>query len=115
MTKIANYLLAVVFIVFAWLQVNDSDPRGWMLLYFYVAAVCLFAAYKRKNKYVIIAGVAVCLIWMGFLFPEFINWVKIGMPNIAGQMKAATPYIEYTREFLGLSLCLVVLVWQLRK
>ena len=112
--KILNFILAAIFILFAYFQLNDPDPYLWMLLYFFVAAVCVFAAYGRRNKYILLAGMLICLIWMGFLLPEFINWIKMGMPNIAGQMKAEAPHIEFTREFLGLFICLGVLFWQYR-
>ncbi len=113
--KIINYVLTALFILFAYFQWNDPDPYIWMALYFYMAGVCLFAAYNRLNKYALWAGMAACLIWMGILLPEFINWLKIGMPNIAGQMKAEEPHIEFTREFLGLGICIVVLFWQHKK
>ena len=113
--KISNLVLTAIFILFAYFQLDDPDPFNWMALYFFMAAVCLFAAYGKRNKYVLWAGIAVCLIWMGILLPEFINWINIGMPNIAGQMKAEEPYIEFTREFLGLGICLGVLFWQNKK
>ncbi|MEO1261279.1 MAG: transmembrane 220 family protein [Bacteroidota bacterium] len=113
--KVTNLILAVVFLLFAYFQVNDPDPYLWMLLYFFLAAVCLFSAYGRRNKYIIWMGIAGCTIWIFLLLPEFINWINMGMPNIAGQMKAEEPHIEFTREFLGLGICLAVLFWQLRK
>ena len=109
--KILNLILAAVFVLFAYFNLNDPDPVGWVLIYFYVAAMCVFAAYGRTNKYLLWAGIAASVIWMGFLLPEFINWIKMGMPNIAGQMKAETPYIEYTREFLGLAICAGTMGW----
>ena len=113
--KITNYILTALFILFAYFQWNDPDPFYWMALYFFVAGVCLFAAYGRRNKYVLWTGMAACSIWMGMLLPEFINWIDMGMPNIAGQMKAEQPHIEFTREFLGLGICLGVLMWQHKK
>lgn len=113
--KITNYILAILFILFAYFQLNDPDPYLWMALYFYAAIVCLFAAYGRINKYLTWTGMGICLAWMAFLLPEFINWINMGMPNIAGEMKAEAPHIEFTREFLGLGICLAVFIWQHRK
>ncbi len=110
--KITNLILSAVFILFAYFQLNDPDPLGWTLLYLFMAAVCVFAAYGRSHKYVLWVGIAICLIWMGMLLPEFISWIKMGMPNIAGQMKAEESHIEFTREFLGLAICLAMLAWQ---
>ncbi|MBI5917657.1 MAG: transmembrane 220 family protein [Bacteroidetes bacterium] len=111
--KILNLLLAAMFTLFAAWQYNDPDPWRWAAMYGFVAVVCGFAAFGKTNKYALWAGIAVCLVWMVVWVPEFIEWVKIGRPNIAGQMKAETPYIEYTREFLGLAICGAVLGWQL--
>ena len=113
--KIANFILSALFVLFAYFQLNDPDPVIWTALYLFMAGVCLFAAFSRWNKYVLWSGMAVCLLWMGLWSPEFINWINMGMPNIAGQMKAESPYIEYTREFLGIGICLAVLFWQYKK
>lgn len=113
--KITNFILSVLFIVFAYFQINDPDPYLWLALYLYVAGICLFAAYNRLNRYAIWIGIAACLVWMIVLLPEFINWLQMGMPNFAGQMKAEEPHIEFTREFLGLGICLGVLFWQHRQ
>ncbi len=107
--KILNIILATLFLLFAVVQYNDPDPWGWMGLYALVAGVSAFAALGRYNRWVILAGLAICVVWLGFLIPEFIHWIQMGMPNIAGSMKAEAPHIEYTREFLGLFLCIIVL------
>lgn len=113
--KYIHFSLALLFVLFAYFQANDPDPYLWMFLYFYVAAMCILAAYRRSNKYLLWAGIGGCLAWMGLLLPEFINWLQEGMPNIAGQMKAEAPHIEFTREFLGLAICAGVMGWQLWK
>ncbi|MCC6726866.1 MAG: transmembrane 220 family protein [Saprospiraceae bacterium] len=110
--KIANWVLAAMFALFAAVQYNDPDPWRWALMYGFVAFVCAFSAVGKRNLYVLWAGLGIGLGWAILLVPEFINWMKMGSPNIAGQMKAETPYIEFTREFLGLVLCLLALGWQ---
>jgi hypothetical protein len=62
-----------------------------------------------------IAGITICVIWIATLLPEFINWLQMGMPNIAESMKTEEPHIEYTREFLGLALCITALAFNWRK
>lgn len=107
--KILNIIIAAIFLLFAIVQYNDPDPWGWMALYTMVAGISAFAAFKKYNRWIILTGIVICLIWLGFLIPEFIHWIQMGMPNIAETMKAEEPHIEYTREFLGLFLCLIVL------
>ncbi len=110
--KLTNWILAVLFALFAVVQYNDLDPWLWILMYGYVAVVCGFAALGKWNNYVILAGLAVSLTWGVLLVPEFVKWLKMGLPNIAGQMKAESPHIEFTREFLGLAICVATLAWQ---
>lgn len=114
--KYVNFLVAALFLTFAVVQLNDPDPLAWVLLYGFVGVVALFAGLGRYNRYVLLAGLAVCAVWLIFLIPEFVNWVQMGMPTITGSMKAEEPHIEYTREFLGLFLCGITLgiyLWRL--
>ena len=110
--KILNIVLAVLFVIFAVVQLNDPDPWAWVSLYLLVAGVAGFAAFGKYNRYVIWAGLAVSIIWLGILIPEFVRWVQMGMPSITESMKAEEPHIEYTREFLGLFLCIGLLVFE---
>jgi hypothetical protein len=109
--KIATLILCLLFVSFAAVQFNDPDPLPWMALYLYVAALFGLAAFGKFNRYTIWAGLAVCLIWMATLLPDFIHWLQMGAPSIVTEMKATQPHIELTREFLGLGVCLGALVW----
>lgn len=106
-----NGLVALIFLLFAALQYNDPDPIRWMMVYGGVAMVYSLAIFGKYSRPIGWVGIAAIVVWMGLLLPEFLNWVKIGSPNIARQMKAETPYIEFTREFLGLLLAGLALVW----
>ena len=110
--KILLLLLATMFTFFAALQYNDPDPWRWAAMYAYMAGVCGFAAFGKKSFPLLLAGVAVCLVWLAVWMPEFIGWIQAGTPNIAGAMKSETPSIEYAREFFGLLICAGVLIWQ---
>lgn len=108
-----NGAIFILFLVFAALQYNDPDPVRWIAVYGFVALVYGMAVFGKFNKLVTWAGLAFIVFWMGVWVPEFLNWIKIGSPNIAGQMKAETPYVEFTREFLGLLLAGLALAWQI--
>lgn len=110
--KIANLLLGLLFIIFAALQYNDPDPLRWMAVYLLVAYVCIAAAFGKYHRSALWGILGLVTIWMALCLPDFIAWVRMGSPNIAAEMKATTPYIENTREFLGLFICWVVVVWQ---
>lgn len=107
-----NSLVALIFLLFAAVQYNDPDPFRWMMVYGDVSVVYILAIFGKYNRPIVWLGIAAIVIWMGLLLPDFWNWVKIGSPNIAGQMKAETPYIEFTREFFGLMLAGLALAWQ---
>lgn len=111
--KILNLFLAVIFLLFALVQLNDSagDILFWFLLYVFVALISSFAAFKKYNMWAILLGLAVVVYELFRKFPTIAQWVSDGMPSIIGEMKASTPYIELAREYLGLLLCLIVLIF----
>lgn len=113
--KITNLVLGALFLLFAIVQYNDPDPWLWMLLYGFIAGVLIFAAFGKREKWVAIGGFLICAVWFLSLLPDFINWVQMGMPTITGSMKTEEPHIEYTREFLGLGICMLVLFLNWRK
>jgi hypothetical protein len=57
------------------------------------------------------AGVLVLGAFMLSYVPEFLAWLRMGGPSIVETMKAEKPYVESTREFLGLTLCVGALLY----
>ena len=110
--KVLNIVLALLFTLFAYFQLNDPDPFLWVTIYIIVAAICAFAAFGKYNSWVLLIGLLGLSIYFGMLLPSFITWLKDGMPTITGSMKAESKYIELVREFLGLLILIVVLLWQ---
>ncbi len=113
--KIANIIIAILFIVFAVVQFNDPDPLKWVGLYAFVGVLALFAAFGWFRRWVILAGMAIFIIEFIRLIPDFMDWLNMGAPTITGSMKATEPHIELTREFLGIFICIVALgflYWQ---
>ena len=111
--KILNLILAIIFLGLALLQLND-DPNDiwfWVLIYSFVAGISAFAAFNRYNMWVLFFGFAAVVYQMFLRFPGFAQWIDHGMPSITGEMKASSPYIESSREFFGLILCLLVLIF----
>jgi hypothetical protein len=74
----------------------------------------LLALGKKFAFYLSVLMLIVSLLYMGLILPEIIKWIKDGMPSIVQSMKATIPTIEYTRDFLGLLLCLIACVWAIR-
>ncbi|MEO6039877.1 MAG: transmembrane 220 family protein [Saprospiraceae bacterium] len=113
--KILHSFLSIVFLLFAALQYNDPDPLQWMLLYGGVALHFALAAMGRLYRPAVWLWLAVALAWAAFLLPDFINWLRMGEPSIVATMKAETPWVELTREFLGLLIAAAGCGWLLLK
>lgn len=111
--KITKLVLAGFFLLFAIVQFNDPDPLRWILMYSFVAVCMALAAFGKQQRSLNWLGILASAAWAVTLVPGFLDWLKMGSPNIAGQMKAENPYIEFTREFLGLITCTIALAWLL--
>lgn len=110
--KIFNLFLTGLFLLSAALQWNDPDPFFWISIYLSAAVICGFAAFERYNRWAILLVMAVCLYELSTLFPDFSQWIKDDMPSITESMKASTPHVELVREFLGLAIVMIVLIFQ---
>ena len=110
--KIFNLLLTALFLVSAGLQLNDPDPWLWTALYLSVAVICGFAAFGQYNRWAILLVMAVSIYELSTLLPAFRDWISEGMPSITESMKASSPHVELVREFLGVVICLIVLIFQ---
>ncbi len=111
--KIINFILALLFLVFAFVQVNDPDPLLWILIYGNMAVLCILAMFRMQYKIWIIVSGVLYLIYAAILFPGALEWFQ--SPDKAllfdDLAKMQNLYIEETREFLGLMICETVLIY----
>ncbi len=111
--KIFNSIFLILFVVSAVLQYNDPDPALWILIYLFAALSCYLSIrnlnYPRTN----LTAIVLLFSYAVFLFFDkdgVLTWLtEHQAENIAGSMKASTPWIEETREFFGLVTILTVL------
>jgi len=109
------FVISGLFFLFAVVQWNDPDPLIWMIFYGVMSLIYILLALGKKFAfYLSVLMLTVSVVYMGFILPEIIKWIKDGMPSIVQSMKATIPTIEYTREFLGLLLCLIACIWVIR-
>lgn len=116
--KIANILLGLLFVSFAAVQYNDADAWVWIAIYGLLAVSFFLAATRRYSGILYGLILAACVYEAVDLLPEFNNWVAMGTPNIASEMKTEEPHIEFVREFLGVLigvLAVLFLFWQFRR
>ena len=78
---IARIIVSVVFLLFAVVQLNDIDPWLWVVLYGLTSAIWAWSAFRPIPRTVLWAGLSIIFIAMLSLLPDFINWVKMGMPR----------------------------------
>jgi len=109
--RLPHFLLSLMFLAFALLQINDPDPLLWILIYLAMAVLCGLAAFNKFYIKIMIALAVGYLAYMGILFPGAMEWYhspdrSLLFDDIA---KMQYPFIEESREFLGLLICELVL------
>ena len=111
--RLVNFILAVMFLAFACVQVNDPDPLLWILISGIMAVTCVLAAFNfYSRKFLIVLAV----LYTGYSLiyvPGVLEWLshenKADLFDDIAKMQH--PYIEESREFLGLVICIAVLVF----
>jgi hypothetical protein len=108
--RVMNYVLAGAFFVMAGLQFNDPDPIYWVTIYSGTGLIAISKGLGRFSEFwaaIAIGGVVAGLM---YAIPGVLNFIDFGsMDELIGEMSASKPYIESTREFGGLMICLIVL------
>ncbi|WP_276372298.1 transmembrane 220 family protein [Chryseolinea sp. H1M3-3] len=110
--RIVNFILAIMFLAFAFVQINDPDPVIWILIYGAMAVLSVMAIFEFYPKKFIIGLLVLYIIYSFVFMPGVAEWLRqddkaLLFDNIA---KMQFPYIEEAREFLGLLICIIVLV-----
>ena len=109
--RIINSLLALMFMAFAFVQVNDPDPILWIIIYGAMAAVSVMAIFEFYIPMLMWALAVGYLVYLIFLFPGVTDWWNSSDRSLLFDdiAKMQYPYIEEAREFLGLVICQLVL------
>lgn len=110
--RIVNFTLAVMFLIFAFVQVNDPDPVIWILIYGAMAVLSIMAIFQFYPKKIIIGLLVLYVIYSFIYIPGVIEWLKQDNKELLFDdiAKMQFPYIEQAREFLGLFICIIVLI-----
>ena len=113
--RILNYILALMFLVFAFVQVNDPDPILWILIYGAMAVTAILAAFEFYATKFLVALLALYVLYSLVYIPGIMEWLQTDdkaalFDNVA---KMEHLYIEEAREFLGLLICDIVLIFYL--
>jgi hypothetical protein len=100
-----NLAMAALFLASAGLQLNDPDPLRWIAVYSGAAVACI-AADRAPRAW--IPAAAIGLVAMAWASTTASVLPRMKGADLFRSMKAETPVIEESREFLGL---LVVAGW----
>jgi hypothetical protein len=111
--KILKIFFAVLFLLFALVQINDPDPLLWIVVYGAMMIVSIMAIYHRYPTGFMIIMASGYLIMTVLYFDGFATWLNSSDRTLLFDdlAKMQFPYIEEAREFLGLLICIAVLVF----
>ena len=111
--KAFNIVFCILFVISAALQYNDVDPYLWIPIYLYGAWLCYMAARNRYPSAAYFYGIIVylALIVYFLVFKHgVVDWFQHHpAQDLVKTMKAGKPWIEETREVMGLTILVVVL------
>jgi len=111
--KIVKIFFAVLFLLFVIVQFNDPDPLLWILIYGSMVIVSVMSIKNRYPTRFMVVMAAGFLIMTILYFDGFAEW--LGSPDrtllFDDLAKMQFRYIEEAREFLGLLICLGVLLF----
>ena len=93
--KITSILFFMMFLVFAYMQLNDPDPFQWVSIYLVAAFISIMNYFGRIRKYMLFAFFLVFLVGAILLWPPKYE-------GLEGKMMKEKPGIELARESLGL-------------
>ncbi len=113
--KVINFILCILFIIFALLQLNDPDGILWFAIYLIVAIMCLYNSFKPIPKLFLIITLVALLAYAVFHLSLFMDYLNTeNKEEIFGEMVYDKPYLEGTREFIGLIIAAFGIFYQLR-
>ena len=104
-----------MFLAFAFVQINDPDPVIWILIYGAMAVLAIMAMFEYYPKKFLIGLSVLYAGYSIFYFPGVMEWLRhdnkaMLFDDVA---KMEHLYIEESREFLGLMICLAVLIFHI--
>ena len=111
--KFLHGFLALMFLAFAGLQFNDPNPALWILIYVAMAFMCVLAIFNMYSKTAMAILAAGYIVYCFFLWHGVSEWLAQEDKGVLFDdvLKMEHLYIEESREFLGLVICLVVLAF----
>jgi hypothetical protein len=110
--RILHATLAVAFMLFAFVQLNDPDPFIWIVIYGAMAVLCVLAIFRMYYPKVMIVMLIGYAAYSLLAYEGVVEWLQHHDKTVIFDdgMKMQYPFVEYSREFLGLWICNLVLI-----
>ncbi|MCA0933326.1 transmembrane 220 family protein [Lutimonas saemankumensis] len=110
--KWINWFFLLIFSFFTYVQFNDPDPYIWVLIYGSVAILFGLSSLIKVPVWVLKILIAVISIIAVFHLEFFYDWlISEEKSELFGEMVYTKPYIEGTREFFGLLIAILALLY----
>lgn len=114
--RLLDSVIALLFVVMAYIQLNDPDPAYWVIVYGGTAVLGFAAAAGRFSYYWTAINSGAVAGGMIMAFSGFVAYFFSGdLQSLTGPMLAEKPWVEPAREFIGLGMALVALIWYQRR
>ncbi len=114
--KLLHWLFVALFLTCAYFQWNDLDRNTW-LIYYLLAAIFSFLSIfgytlRKLVKIALLCFIVFSLVWGAKLFPGAWELVQEDPDLFLASMNPNNPGTEVAREFLGVFLTVVILLFQ---
>lgn len=114
--KLTNFIICAIFLLFAYVQLNDPDPYVWIIVYGLVAVLFAVSNFVRLPKILIQLVILAFVLFAFYHVDHFYDWLlSDNKSELFGDMIYDKPYIEGTREFMGLLIAIGALIYLLKR
>jgi len=114
--KLINLLICCIFLLFAYVQLNDPDPYVWVIVYGLVAVLFAVSIFVRIPKVMIQVVILAFILFAFYHVGNFYDWLLSNdKSELFGDMIYDKPYIEGAREFMGLLIAIGALIYLLKR
>jgi hypothetical protein len=114
--KLTNFIICAIFLLFAYVQLNDPDPYVWIIVYGLVAVLFAVSNFVRLPKILIQLVILAFVLFAFYHMDHFYDWLlSNNKSELFGDMIYDKPYIEGTREFMGLLIAIGALIYLLKR
>ncbi|MDG2089388.1 MAG: transmembrane 220 family protein [Arenicellaceae bacterium] len=112
LAKLVHTVVVLMFIAMAFVQLNDPDPIFWVAIYIAISFVPITRLLGYRAISIFYVAFGMCLVGLFISAPGFIDYLgSQDYAAIGGGMSADKPYAESAREFLGMLIGAVCLMF----